>query len=275
MLRHGRHSYGKSFVPPVNMKDGWGDTLLDLEIVVVTACFTREEMMEYCNGTKWVDTIQYPQEGTVLFADQREERKRESVGWQSVWRFENREAFVPSAVWVHPAILSRLCGSVCAAAFDRMRGCTPIEYPVPGSLRFTINEEVPDLIHVDVTSMDGRIPDIWEHCGTCFRVLFEKRWPLIRRVMEGVAELYAADPTVVILCFVCDHGKHRSVAARTFLSLLCPRVNVRRHPRRWGGDWCQCWQGCMVASAEDVRRMLRGMWKVEDALSKEPKYYRV
>lgn len=236
-----------------NLQYGWMNQLHHLEFLSVRRHFYASEMKNDPIGR---DSIAYLPLGTILIADQRHHRHEESSGWQSVW-----EAVPPyRLVWVHPAILARYDMGVQVLGFDSV--------PPDGTVD-RLNETNHTTLHVDVCSMGGRTPrncPIRNHTGLCRLVIEAKLWgaqdkaaaggQLIANVVRGLKQLTMEHMDI---CFCCEHGKHRSVAAYSVFRAMAPlshdscHVIMERHGRR---DLRRCWAKCPPAAPEEIRVLI-------------------
>ena len=225
-------------VAPPSIQWGWGELLSHLELVVVIRSFTVEMMRGY--DPQWADAIYYPAPGTVLIADQREYWRRSGRGWQRVWTIEAH----PVLKWVHPAVLGRAEVGLLVCGIRRTRFASVQE----------MNHNFPEVLHCSAMHVRGRFEGDEDHTGACEAVLQCKldAGYLIPCVAGALRSLYMS-PTCEQLCFVCKHDKHRSVAARTLMHLLCPRCSSVIHPH---DRLLRCKAGCPPATVEQARRMV-------------------
>jgi hypothetical protein len=212
-----------------------------MEFLCVQRHFYPKEMSA---APGWRDSIAYYPLGTILITDQRQHRREEGSGWQSVW-----ESVPPyRLVWVHPAILGRFDIGVQVLALE----------VTPQTVN-ELNARYPRTLHVDVRSMGG-----WTHCsisdhtGLCRLVIEAKLWgtrdkaaaggQLIANVVRGLQRLTREHSDI---CFCCEHGKHRSVAAYSVVLATVPLSHAschelgRRYIRR-------CRAKCSSANWEEI-----------------------
>ena len=159
-------------------------------------------------------------------------------------------------VWVHPAILARFDMGVQVLGFDRV----PLDETVD-----RLNEAYPTTLHVDVCSMGGWTPrncPISDHTGLCGLVIEAKLWgaqdkaaaggQLIANVVRGLKQLTVEHRYI---CFCCEHGKHRSVAAYSVFLAMAPlsHDSCHRHGRR---NLRRCRAKCLPAASEEIHALI-------------------
>ena len=232
-----------------NLQYGWMNQLRHLEFLSVRRHFYASEMK---NDPIERDSIAYLPLGTILIADQRHHRHEESSGWQSVW-----EAVPPyRLVWVHPAILARYDMGVQVLGFDRVPRDETVD---------RLNEAYPTTLHVDVCSMGGRTSrncPMRNHTGLCRLVIEAKLWgahdkaaaggQLIANVVRGLKQLTMEHMDI---CFCCEHGKHRSVAAYSVFLAMAPLSHDSCH-RRGRRNLRRCWANCLPAAPEEIHALI-------------------
>ena len=179
---------------------------------------------DYC-----INSVAYLDIGTIVLADRRSDG--ESEGWQHVFVCFAGSPIGLQQFWVHPAILGRF----------------KLEVEVWDTKLYFQRRFWTDRLYVNCRSMEGRISEMNNHTGLCESVLRKKlnEGNLFKFVLDGLASLRNQE----IICFGCDHGKHRSVAARTLLLALCPLVKAShsgKHIRR-------CEAGCAPMPPERLR----------------------
>ena len=192
--------------------------------------FRRDQMEDH--DPEYRDTVAYLDVGTVVLADR---VATGGNGWQRVIIYTSGGPETIKHVWIHPAVLGRFA--------------LPVE--VLDSRMVNARRWDSDRHIVNVLSMDGKIDHMRDHTGLCERILRVKLYNgnLLKRVLDGLASL--RDHSVI--SFGCEHGKHRSVAARTVLLALCPLVTASSS----GKDVRECYAGCAPMSPESIRNLIQ------------------
>ena len=235
-----------AFVFAEDMVRGWAGTLQHCELVVVARPFTREDMLLW--DPDYVDTVYYAELGEVLMVDKSHDWQ-DSGGWQSARRL--RSPVYP--VWVHPATLARICVRLWYMSIKFAHSLLG-HLPAFG--------QVDDVYYADARTMPGKLPDMAEHVGNCPLVAQAKLRSgqhVMLRLEESLRGLWrasqSASPEIRVICFCCDHGKHRSRLCAHWLELLCPLCPVAT-TWRTGRRYDTCRHGCAPLSRAELCHLL-------------------
>ena len=174
---------------------------------------------------------------------------QDAGGWQSTRRF--RSPVYP--VWVHPATLARICVRLSYMSMELVHSLIG-HLPAFG--------HVDDAYYADVRMMPGQLPEKAEHVGNCPLVAQAKSRSsqhVILRLEESLRGLWWASQSgsseIRVICFCCDHGKHRSRLCAHWLELLCPLCPVAA-AWRTGRRYDRCNHGCAPLSRVELCRLL-------------------